>query len=361
MFLLSRAEKAGAEQIRSESIRMPIVVEEPGGAKTYELEGLIVRPDDGEAHPLAVINHGSPRNQSDRATMSPYGMWAQAAAFAERGWTAVTFLRRGYGGSSGDWAESYGPCSNPDYLKAGRAGAEDIAAVAAFMHQRPFVTKGRWISVGTSAGGFATVALSANAAEGLAAAISFAPGRGSTDADSVCGETRLIEAFSTFGRTSRTPLLWVSAPNDHFFGPRLVEKALGAFSRAGGEATHVEAAPFGDDGHMLFSASGKDIWTPIVDRFLAANRLKLRAQPIALARPKVRPPARLGARGRKAFDAYLDAAPNKAFAVGPGSSFGWATGRGTPEKSRADAMSYCAGDGEPAQCHVVNVNDAPAR
>ena len=72
-------------------------------------------------------------------------------------------MRRGYGSSQGEWAEGYGSCSEPDYAKAGRAGANDIAAVAKYMSGQSYVSKGKWISVGHSAGAFATIALTSDA------------------------------------------------------------------------------------------------------------------------------------------------------------------------------------------------------
>jgi hypothetical protein len=82
----------------------------------------------------------------------------------------------------------------------------------------------------------------------------------------VCGEKQLVAAFAQYGRTSRVPLLWVSADNDHFFGPRLTSQLTGAFANAGGHVTYVKTAAFGDDGHTLFNAAGIPIWSPIVDR-----------------------------------------------------------------------------------------------
>jgi dienelactone hydrolase len=175
-------------------------------------------------------------------------------------------------------------------VAAGRAGASDIAAAARFMATQPYVSKGRWISVGRSVGAFATVALTADAPPGLAAAISFAPGRGSQSSDTVCGEKQLVAAFTQYGKTSRVPLLWVSAKNDHFFGPRLVTRLSGAFSKAGGKLALVRTAPFGDDGHMLFGADGILTWTPIVDQFLKSNDLALRDTLIAA--PSRPPPPR---------------------------------------------------------------------
>jgi len=246
------------------------------GLDPDKLDAIVLRPDDGQPHPLVLLNHGSPRSASDRPSMSPYGMWAQAAEFARRGWVAVALLRRGYGASQGGWAETYGPCSDPDYARAGRAGAGDIAAAAVFMMKQPYVSKGKWISVGRSAGGFATVALASTTASGLAAAIVFAPGRGSSGPDKVCKEDELVDAFAQFGKSSRILLLWVSAENDHFFGPQLVTRLSDAFTKGGGNVSLVRTPSFGSDGHTLFGADGTAIWAPIVDRFLKANSLVLR-------------------------------------------------------------------------------------
>jgi pimeloyl-ACP methyl ester carboxylesterase len=344
-----------AEGIRQEPLQIPAVI----GGRTYQLEALVVRPDDNAPHPLALINHGSPRDADDRPGMSPNRLWLQAAAFARRGWTAVTFLRRGYGHSQGGWVENFGSCSNPDYTSAGRTAAADLAAVARYMLGQPYVTKDKWISVGASAGGFATIALTADAPPGLAAAIAFAPGRGSRNADEVCGEKQLIAAFAAYGKTSRTPLLWVSAPNDHFFGPRIVSNMTAAFSKGGGQLTFVAAPPFGDDGHQLFSsASGMAIWTPMADRFLADNKLTLRDRLIEVTISDLAVPSSLGDSGRAAFKSYLESGPNKAFAIS-GSHFGWASGRRTSDEAVKDALGVCQKHA-PGPCAVANVNDKPA-
>jgi dienelactone hydrolase len=343
---------ARAEGIRLDTLQIPADIS--GSSRPVELEAIVVRPDDGQPHPLAVINHGSPRSADDRPKMSPGGLWAQAVAFARRGWVAVAFLRRGYGRSQGEWAETYGACSDPDYTRAGLAGASDIAAVAKFMSTQPYVSKGKWISVGVSAGAFATVALTADAPHDLAAAIAFAPGRGSSGPDSVCAEKQLVAAFGQYGKTSRVPLLWVSAANDHFFGPRLTAQLTGAFLSAGGHATYVKTAAFGDDGHTLFSADGIPVWSPIVDRFLTSNNLALRAR--LIDNPTA--PSGLNGRGRDAFTAYLDSGPNKAFAIGGGSHFGWATGRQTTDQAVKDALGFCV-PGSAAKCTVININNKP--
>ena len=346
-----------AEAIRLDALTIPIVVSGPGGPQSVRLESIVLRPDDGQPHPLAVINHVSPRLESDRPKMSPYGLWAQAMEFARRGWVAVAFLRRGFGSSEGAWAESYGRCSDPDYTTTGRAGASDIAAVAKFMRAQSYVSKGKWISIGVSAGGLATVALTADAPPDLAAAISFAPGRGSIGPDTVCTEQHLVSAFAQYGRTSRIPLLWVSADNDHFFGPRLTAQLVTAFSDAGGKVSFVSTPPFGEDGHQLFSTKGIPVWSPIVDRFLKSNDLVLRDRPIEIPHSDVPVPFGLGAHGREAFKPYLESGPNKAFAAAGDGHFGWATARRSSDQAAKDALDFCASGG----CAVVNVNDKPVK
>jgi dienelactone hydrolase len=351
------SDQAQAEALRFDAIQIPVSA--PGGIRSLELEAVVVRPDDGIAHPLAVLNHGSPRDSDDRATMSPYRLWPQAVAFARRGWVVVAPLRRGYGRSQGEWAESYGSCSSPDYASAGRRGASDIAAVARYMSGQTYVSKGKWISIGHSAGAFATIALAADAPNDLAAAIAFAPGRGSTAPDEVCGEMQLVAAFAQYGKTSRVPLLWVAAENDHFFGPRLVPLLTGAFSKAGGNLTLVKTNAFGDDGHQLFTtASGIAVWSPIVDHFLAANNLLLRERLIDVTLPKVAAPSGLSGKGQDTFKTYLESGPNKAFAISDNARFGWATGRRSAEEARKAALEYCV-SGTSAKCRIVNVNDQP--
>ena len=71
-----------ADGLHEETLTIPAVVSVAGRPTTVDLEALVVRPDDEAPHPLAVLNHGSPRNAEDRPGMSPNGMSAQAREFA---------------------------------------------------------------------------------------------------------------------------------------------------------------------------------------------------------------------------------------------------------------------------------------
>ena len=65
-------------------------------------------------------------------------------------------------------------CPNTNYLEAGRESAEDLSRAIEYGTTLPGVDAAHVIAAGVSTGGFATVALTAQAPPGLVAAISFA-------------------------------------------------------------------------------------------------------------------------------------------------------------------------------------------
>jgi dienelactone hydrolase len=320
------------------------------------LEALLIRPSEPGRYPLALFAHGSPRAPADRPKMTPLSMLPQALEFVRRGWAVAIVMRRGYGGSDGGWAEANGDCGNPNYIAAGTAGAADLKTTLEFLSHRQDIDSARMIAVGVSAGGFATVALTADPPPGLVAAISFAGGRGSLEPDHVCQPARLVEAFRNFGNRSRIPMLWVYAANDHFFAPALAQQFVDAFKGSGGNVDFVAAPAFGSDGHGLFSPAGIPAWSGYVDSFLRQQRLTLRSEPLPLPRPALPPPSILSANERQAFETFSIDAPHKAFAISPDGHFGWKTGARTVETARAGALQFCEQSG--AHCRVIFVDDA---
>jgi len=265
-----------------EELRIPDAAAGPRG-----LEALLVRPSEAGRYPLVLINHGSPRSPSDRQSMSPWSLLPEAIEFARRGWAAAVVMRRSYGDSDGKWAEAFNGCADSNYIAAGEAAAADLKTATSFLQQRPDIDAKRIIAVGVSAGGFATVALTADPPGGLVAAISFAGGRGSLRDNEVCRADRLLDAFAAFGKRSRVPMLWVYAENDHFFGPKLAEQFKDAFVSGGGNVEFIAAPAFGSDGHRLFSPAGIPIWSGYVGAFLQRHGLTLLAQ---LLPPPPHPP-----------------------------------------------------------------------
>ena len=323
------------------------------------LEAVLIKPNVSGRHPLVIVSHGSPRDAADRAAMTARGMLPQAREFAKRGFIAVSVLRRGYGGSPGGWAEAYGSCETANYERAGRAGAADIRAAIDHLARRDDVDPTRILAVGVSAGGFATVALTADPPSGLVAAISFAGGRGSTGPDTVCDEPALVQAFEAYGTRSRVPMLWVYARNDHFFGPSLAKRFLEAFKGAGGDATFRLVADYGSDGHGLFSSGGRAIWTPILDQFLNSKGFQLTPGGGTEDEKALKPPPRLSTSGRQDFQKFLEAATHKAFAVSATGAYAWRTARRTIEEASEAALRLCEKEGD-KPCSLYAIDDAYA-
>jgi dienelactone hydrolase len=349
--------RAAAQDLVEESLRIPM----PEAGKKG-LEAFMVRPNDSSPHPLALLTHGTPRAASDRFEVSALNLVPQAREFARRGWTTVIVVRRAYGTSGGGYAENGRACSShPDYDDEGKESAKDLRFSISYLSKIPQVDASRIISVGISAGGYANVALTANPPPGLLAAISFAGGRGSRAPDEVCNPDYLVRAFGDFGKTSRVPMLWVYAENDHFFGPQLAAAFYQAFTRSGGKAEFIRAAAFRRDGHGLFSPGGIPLWTPMVDEFLAGQNLKLREELLALpVAPDVPPPSALSRQGIQEWRTLLTYPQHRAFAVSDQGHLGFAYGRSSDKDARKLAMEHCedvASHGD--RCHLVDTPPLP--
>jgi dienelactone hydrolase len=349
---LAAVRPAAAQEYVREELRIPTAAAGPRG-----LEALLIRPAGNGSFPLALISHGAPRDGSTRVTMSANTLHRQGIEFARRGFASLIVMRRGYGTSGGAYAENSGPCENRDYLRSARESATDLRAAVEAMKSRTDVATDRFIAVGISAGGFASIALSADPPPGLAAVLNFAGGRGSRDEDDVCDEDALVRAFAALGKTSRVPTLWIYAENDKFFWPELAHRMHTAFTRAGGRAQFIDAAAFGEDGHRLFSA-GIPLWTPMVDEFLRAQNLGRRDLLPPPAPAALPPPPRLGEKGRAGFADYLAAGQHKAFAMSPKGAWASRTAQKSEAEARAKALEACAKYAP--DCTVYAINDTLA-
>jgi len=239
----------------------------PGGVL---MDATVFRPPGNAKAPLMVMNHGSPASSADRPGMKRPHYTAVSSFFVSRGYVVVLPLRRGYGATGSYWAEEYGRCNNPDYFDAGLQTAADIRAAIDYMRGQSFVAPNRTVVVGQSAGGWGTLALSSLNPPGVAAMIDFAGGRGGHQPGvGNCEPSALVKAAGKYGATARVPLLWINSANDTFFEPKLVNRMVEAYTRAGGQAVHRPVAAFGKEGHNLASSdSGAPIWRPLVEEFL---------------------------------------------------------------------------------------------
>lgn len=230
-------------------------------------------PGDGP-FPLAIINHGSVEDPDQRALAHLPQFPELTAWLVARGYAVLVPERPGHGKTRGRYTESEGACRSPDFLSAGNATADDIAAVIDFAaKQRLFRPRGV-IVIGNSAGGWGALALASRNPRNVAAIIGFAIGRGGRQhdlANNNCGPDRLVAAAATYGRTARVPTLWLSAKNDTYFSPKLSARLVEAYAAGGDKVEYHLLPPVGREGHALIAAPAA-VWQDYLARFLASLR-----------------------------------------------------------------------------------------
>jgi dienelactone hydrolase len=252
-------------------VTVPLTVKGLFGDKTVNLAATEYRPDGDGRFPAIVISHGSPVNAGARAGYT--GKYAVASGvFVQWGFVVLNPLRRGYGKTGGAFEEDYGRCESPFFVEGGLESARDIAAAVAYLRQQPFVDADRIVLVGTSAGGWGSLAAASRGDLPIRGVVSFAGGRGGKHnnvPNNNCSPDRLIAAAGTYGKTTKVPSLWLYAANDLFFGPELSRRMYEAYTAAGARATYESLPAIGNDGHQLISMQdGVPLWKEKVEAFL---------------------------------------------------------------------------------------------
>jgi dienelactone hydrolase len=267
-----RADRAIQEEVWALPITLPTIA-------------YVVRPAGNGPFPLAIMNHGVSLDQRERSFF-PIAEFRDAAMwFARRGYMVVAPSGPGYGALALDQPErglyssfysKIGSCDNPNFRDAGLAAALLDKWIIEYMTEQKLIVPDNVIVVGQSAGGWAAIALSSRNIPGVRAIITFAAGRGGRvggKPNNNCAPDRLVAATDEFGRSARTPMLWIYAENDTFFGPALSKRMHQAYTAAGGSAEYHLLPPFGSDGHFLIdSPDAIPLWAPLVSQFLESRR-----------------------------------------------------------------------------------------
>jgi dienelactone hydrolase len=312
------------------------------------LAAMEVRPRGPGPFPLVVLAHGTPGEEGLRREYRVDTYTTVAVEFARRGFVALAFLRRGYGVSAGDYAESSGPCGATRYVDSGVETARDLTEALRLMGELPYVDRRRALVVGQSAGGFGAMALARLVPPPALGLINFAGGRGHfRDRNAVCEPEKLIAAMRSFGQGARVPSLWVYAENDALYRPDLARQMHQAY-HAGGAATELALLPATvAEGHALFLADPV-AWRATVDGFL--KRLGLPSMP---RRAEPAPPRGLNEQARRSFQNYARSPlPNKAFATTPDGVAVWKAGLPSVNVARADVIELCRRAG--TTCNILH-------
>ncbi len=197
--------------------------------------------------------------------------------FLTHGYAIAYVLRSGYGSDETYYLEHDGDCEHRDYVRTGIESARQTDAALQYLRSRTDLDTTAVVVAGVSTGGWATIAYDSLPHPNVVAFINMAGGRGGHlhDTDNeVCHPEQLISAAAEFGKTARTPMLWVYAHNDSFFGPDLARSMADAFRSTGGTLTLEQPKSFGRDGHQLFfGRRGSLEWGPLVLRYLESIKV----------------------------------------------------------------------------------------
>lgn len=255
-----------AAPVQTELVKVPVT----NNDTTFQLDAKIYKPQGDGPFPLIVLTHGTPRTAENRRNtdVDTYFKY-QAEYFANKGYSVIFVVRRGFGASNEPYAENplYSNGTR-DYTKAGLEAANDLKAAIDYMRNQEYIDKKCIILMGQSTGGHSVIAAASLKIEGVVGVVNFAGGRGSYEPDKVRDEENLINSMAYFGKTSTVPTIWLYSENDRYFGPALAQAMFRAYTEKGGNAKFITLLPFAEDGHRSF-VGNRNVWEPYVIEFLA--------------------------------------------------------------------------------------------
>lgn len=241
----------------------------PSPDRLTAAHALLFRPPGDGPFPLAIIAHASTQNLLRRTQMPQPEYRALASWLVARGFAVLVPERPGHGATGGRYLEDQGGCDEADYVHAGQATADSIAAALSYMREQTFIRQSGAVILGHSAGGWGALALAGQNPLGVAAIIAFSPGRGGHADDrpnQVCAPNSLMMAAAEFGRDARVPVIWLVARNDSYFPLTLSRQIADAF-RSSGDRVDFRALPeFRSEGHWLAETDGgEEVYGPTLD------------------------------------------------------------------------------------------------
>ena len=239
------------------------------------------RPRAWGPFPWIVMSHGTATTAQANRTIGRHRSLNPIREWVKRGYAVIVPVRRDYGASGGDtFGDSYGSCKRPDFRRAGEGAALDLLATIEWAKTQSDLDPKRWLLVGQSSGGFASIYTASKHPEGLVAVLAFAPGRGGrpdTHPGLPCAPDPVAKLFASIAPDIAVPVLWFYAENDAFIGPAAAQLWFESFRAAGGRGDFVMLPPFLENrGHGVYpSATGIPLWTAAVAAFYRSHQITL--------------------------------------------------------------------------------------
>ncbi|MGZ3158612.1 MAG: alpha/beta hydrolase family protein [Burkholderiaceae bacterium] len=318
------------------------VAPKTSNSRNVMLETTIFKPAGAGPFPILILNHGKSIGNPHLQERARFLVISKE--FVKRGYAVVIPMRTGFGKSTGDYVEE--ECN---MTENGNIQAHDLQSVLNYTLQQNWADKNRIIIAGQSYGGLTTMAFGARNFPGVKGLINFAGGLKTSGSDCQW-QSSLVDAYATYGRTSRTPSIWFYGENDSYFNPEQASKMHVAYVNAGGNAKLVVFSAFKKDAHgMSSSRDGVRIWWPEVETFL--QQIGMPTKEIYSLPPEMRMARTdfasvdnidavpyLSKSGRDEYRSFLSKSLPRAFAISSTGAWSWAEDGDEPEQS---AIANC--------------------
>lgn len=354
------ADPQPALDLREEVQRVSVTVKDLyGRSETRAIAVTVFRPAGDGPFPLAVMSHGrATRDRRGEQGRQRYEVLSRY--LVSKGFAVFVPTRVGYGDTYGDFDPEFGgDCLSMRLNAAAEAAAEQVLATVAYARTLPWVDAARWVTMGTSLGGFTTLAVASRNPPGLAAAINFAGGHGGrpdTHPGEPCSGSAVQQLWQTQAASAKLPTLWLYWLNDRYWGADWPRRWAQAWRDGGGQLAFHQLPEVGADGHAGLGAD-MDHWVPLVEAHLAAagfTRSGLVPRPPAsgfAALDEVDKVPTSPAARESFYKRFLQAKKPRAIALGASGAVGWATGDWAPGR----ALGFCqARRGAPCKLYAVD-------
>ncbi len=333
-----------------------------GDARAGEMIVTHFRPQGEGPFPAVVMHHG---RGTDRATPGRWRYLNVVRYWTRRGFAVFVPTRLGYGetGLEPD-PEETGNCNAKRYdVMAASAKTQSKAAID-FAVAQVWVERSKVIVMGQSVGGFTTITTMAHKHPSVIAGINFAGGAGGDPINrraNPCDAFKLGTLIGDAGKANggTTPMLWLYAENDLYWGASLPKKWHEAYVSAGGKAQMAMLPPIAADGHTLIGA-GFGQWRPVVDQFIAslgfaAPKTTNAPNPTGFARIDDSSKLPLVKQEMKdtGYPRFLNVDLPRAIAIGPKGEWNFQSGEGAMTR----ALERCANTAK-ADCKLYAVDDS---
>ncbi len=350
-----------ALDLREEVQQIPVTVTSSSGAEVSgPLTLTMYRPQGDGPFPLVVMSHGRAiaerRAQQGRQRYEPLARYLVSKGFA-----VFVPTRLGYGDTFGQFdPESAGSCAALRVESMAMAASEQVLAAVAYARSLPWVDASRWMAMGQSVGGLATLAVAWRQPPGLVAAINFSGGTGGNPElrpGNPCSPQVAEALWRSKAAASRVPMLWLYWANDLYWGAEWPQRWARAWQEGGGALEFHQLGAVGADGHAGLSIDMGQ-WVPLVESYLARAGF---TQPGMIGRPPASDYAALddleklpaGRAGRALYQRrFLAAQLPRAFAIGPDGVTGWASG----DWAMGRALGFCQST-RGVKCKLYAVDD----